>query len=261
MRQNKGITLIELLVTISILGGFLTVISATLFNSQRLTSQQAVMADTRKAMQLGFLRMSEIIKQSSYIYTANRTISLNSPTFTGSRPYTIGNAALAVLVPEGSTYCNNSTALNPRPQTYCGFMYSIENRNSYENILGASPTSTNFVLIEWRVTGINWPQNAIPTTSWNNATSGIIVDSVAFSNDGSATSLGDAANFQVSTKAPSFDKSDVFNGTVANSSSSIIESVQPRIVISYGGKNQLSIVRNDLIFAQAIPRGTLPNPN
>jgi type II secretory pathway pseudopilin PulG len=252
IKNSLGITLVELLISISILGLFLAVMSSALSSSQRVTRDQVLAADVETSLRLGFLRMSEVIKQAVYIYPASRTITLGVGG--ASVTVTTGAGALAVLLPAGTTYClpDNTIA-----QTYCGYLYDIGGRTPYETILGTPSGVTDSVLLERRNTGITWSQSALPPTNWSNVSTGIVADSVNVAE----TSLGATDNLTVNEDKGGIYDAGLFGGTTTTSANALIDTVRPQISLSYTRGKSIEVTRAIQIYATAVPRATLPNPD
>jgi type II secretory pathway pseudopilin PulG len=252
LRNSLGITLVELLISISILGIFLAVMSSVLSSSQRVTRDQILAADVETSLRLSFLRISEVIKQAAYIYPASQTITLG----VGGVGITVttGEGALAVLLPAGTTYCLPD---DTNAQTYCGYLYDVGSRTPYETILGTPSGVTDSVLLERRNTGITWNQSALPPTNWSNVSTGIIADSVNVA----VTSLGAVDNLTVNTRKGGIYDMGLFGGTMATSANALIDTVRPQISLSYTGGKSIEVTRAIQIYATAVPRATLPNPD
>jgi prepilin-type N-terminal cleavage/methylation domain-containing protein len=129
MKHRTGISLIELLISMAILGILLAMLTAFLVNNQQVTTTQISNATLSNDLRLAHLRIGEIVAQAHYIYPSGQTISINGTA------YTTGKEALAVLVPRGTTYCDDN---NSSDRDYCGFAYVIVNRSPYVSLLGPS---------------------------------------------------------------------------------------------------------------------------
>ncbi len=177
MKRSAGITLVELLIGMAILGIILTVGSALMISTGRISNQQDRLVEAAASARLALFRMGEIVRQAAYVYPAGTTI-----TVPGQGSFVTGEEALAVLVPAGSTYCDIGGSL------YCGFLYGITNRAAFSPPLPAQG-ATNEALVEVRVEGIDWPKDAVPAltlTSWPAGAAGLVSDGL----DRSGTNLG-----------------------------------------------------------------------
>jgi prepilin-type N-terminal cleavage/methylation domain-containing protein len=248
--QNKllGLSLVELLVAMAILGILLAMLSAFLMSNQRVTSQQITAATLNNDLRLSFLRMSEIVSQAHYIFPPNQKIKINGT------EHTTGSQALAVLVPAATTYCPDTTG-------YCGFAFTIEDRAPFAaDFLGANAGTTNFALIETRVRGLEWKQSKIPAnetalTTWVTTDRSPITDSV----DASQSNLASFSRLEPS-KDTNFDKGFDVNVTEAETGDYDIylaASVNSTVRLERKISGQtLSLQQENFVFSRAIPRGS-----
>jgi prepilin-type N-terminal cleavage/methylation domain-containing protein len=246
--KRLGLSLVELLVTMAILGILLAMLSAFLMGNQRVTSQQITAATLNNDLRLSFLRISEIISQAHYIFPPNQNISVNGTT------YTTGARALVVLVPANTTYC-------PDTNGYCGFAFTIEARAPFTtDFLGANTGTTNFALIETRERGLTWSQNKIPAlesslTTWVTTERSPITDSV----DAAQSDLASFKRLEPS-KDTNFDKGFKVNVTEAATGDYdvyLAASVNSKVRLERRISGQtLSIEQENFVFSRAIPRGS-----
>lgn len=253
---QRGITLVELLVAMAIFGLFLAALGGFFASNNRISRQQISAADANLALRQSLLRMTEVITQAAYIYPAGQSITLTS----GSESVTVTTGAdvLAVLVPAGNVYCTITT------RDYCGFLYRIQDRAPFTNILGDT-AKTQFALIEWQSHGLSWAKNTRPTatlTSWGNATRAVMADSIVPSTTTNGSSLAAVANLTISQEAPILDdQNSLFDiaDTARNEADGLISGVAPRLVIAAKNGSAES-VRAANIFSRAIPRAMQPVP-
>jgi prepilin-type N-terminal cleavage/methylation domain-containing protein len=248
--QNKrlGLSLVEMLISMAILGILLAMLSAFLMGNQRVTSQQITAATLNNDLRLSFLRMSEIISQAHYIFPPDQTLSINGTN------YTTGARALAVLVPANTTYCPDLTG-------YCGFAFTIEDRVPFEaDFLGANAGTTDFALIETRERGLEWKQDKIPAleptlTTWVTTERSPITDSVS-------PTASDLASFSrlKPSKDTNFDAGFKVNVAEANTSDYAVylaASVNSTVHLERQSNGKtLSVQQDNFVFSRAIPRGS-----
>lgn len=250
--SKAGLSMVELLISMAIFGVIIGGLSTMLASNGRLTKGQTNAATANMAARKSLLRITDMVAQAHYIYPANQNISLGA-----NINIETGRSALAFLLPSGTTYCPGSN------QTYCGFVISVENRELFEDILGNSEQSSNFVLAGWRVENLVWPKDGIPSQSlvaWNNATSELLAGSV----DKSMTDLASAEKLDSAKSNAMYDKEKLFSISELHrdQADGLIASVSPSITFVYGSSTtDKKISRSTHIFARAIPRGTPPNPN
>ena len=243
MKGNRGITLIELLIAMGVLGIVLSVAFAFFVSAQGTTSQQSLRSEASLATRLSFLRTGELVAQSAYIYPANQTLTL------GGKSVATGPAALALLLPEGSTYCPGSG------KTYCGIVYSIEPRTPYKAMLGERAGTTGMVLAEHRVNNLVWNVDTLPTKNWGAPSTGIVADSV----DAAASSLSAGGQLGFGFGV-GYDAKETFSKGDSTAANALIQSVAPRVAVRFTSSGGVSSEESGFFFSRAIPRGALPNP-
>ncbi len=230
----------------AILGILLAVLSVFFSSNLRITNRQIAAADAGLAVRLSLLRLNDIVAQSAYIYPAEQSLTINGTALS------TGASLLAVLVPEDTTYCPDAGT-----QTYCGFAYSIEDRAPYAAILGAGNATTGLALIEWQVSGISWPRDTLPTTTWNSATPGILADSA----DPLRSDLASAAQLTLALQQSDFDENAfTYTANVTNIASALIQSVSSNLVVRYNRNPPVEVERTNYVFSRAIPRAAQSNP-
>jgi prepilin-type N-terminal cleavage/methylation domain-containing protein len=246
--KHLGLSLVELLVAMAILGILLAMLSAFLISNQRVTSQQITAATLNNDLRLSFLRMSEIISQAHYIFPPDQTLSINGA------DYTTGARVLAVLVPADTTYCPDATG-------YCGFAFTIEDRTPFAaDFLGANAGTTNFALIETRERGLEWKQSKIPSsetslTTWVTTERSPITDSV----DAAQSDLASFSRLEPS-KDTNFDKGFDVNVTAAETTDYdvyLAASVNSKVRLERRVNGETLFLQQDsFVFSRAIPRGS-----
>lgn len=260
-KHTLGLSLVELLISMAILGILLALLSAFLINNQRVTSTQITAATLSNDLRLAHLRISEIVSQAHYIYPSGKTLTIDGKTFT------TGAATLAVLVPRGTTYCKaiGSTATKT---DYCGFAYVIEDRAPYVSLLGLGDT-TDLVIAEYKAEGITWSPSETATadktpaefmTTWPSATP-ITANPVADSVNLAETDLAGLTKLVVATREGTFDSDAGFDiETTLDKDKVLISAVTSTITLerTINGKS-VSVSRDNYVFSKAIPRNSLPN--
>lgn len=252
-RHSAGVSLLELLVAMSVFSLLIVGLSQFFSINTRISKQQILGAEAGEVSELSLLRMSEVLLQAHYIYPANQTISITPVGGLLSRTLTTGSNALALLVPSGTTYCPGTT------KTYCGFIYSIEDRSAFSSIL-TTEAKTDKALIEWRTSNLLWAKNVFPSvtiSTWTNVSWGVLADSV----DASASDLASVQKLTSSRESSIYDDDNAFSllPSNRNAANGLILGVEPSIAIRYGSDSKLSS-KSSYIFSRAIPRASLPNP-
>jgi type II secretory pathway pseudopilin PulG len=260
LRHALGLSLVELLVAMGILGVLLALLSAFLIDNQRVTTTQITAATLSNDLRLAHLRISEIVSQSHYIYPSGQTLTINGQTFT------TGSSALAVLVPRGTTYCK-AIGTTATSRDYCGFAYVIEDRTPYVSLLGLGDT-TNQVIAEYKQEELEWnpttiadktPAEFLTLTTWSDATANPVADSV--NPDPKETDLAGLTQVKVASRKGTFDSSGGFDLTVPlDNQKALISAVTSKITLerTLNGKS-VKVTRDNYVFSKAIPRNSLPN--
>jgi prepilin-type N-terminal cleavage/methylation domain-containing protein len=179
-RRKLGVTLVELLVGMTILGVILLAASGLLQGNQRLASDTQTRSNALGDARGAISRMTETLSQAAYIYPAGLTISLNNGLVGQGTPnqITTGSLAIAALVSDGAD-----------PPTYQGVIYYVADRgqSKFAADLPQMPTDriAQHVLVEAKTIADaagkqhEWPAKTIPTANWNlNASEGVLVDGV-----------------------------------------------------------------------------------
>ncbi len=190
--SQSGFTLVELLISMAILGVILTVTSSILqVNQKGVNAQQSRTASTGDA-RAAMTRISEQLAQAAYIYPSGITISVSSG-IKGQgtiNRVTTGSSTIAVLVADG---------LNSTPPKYDGVIFYVTARSNFSTDLPSLPSGTFSpnVLVRAAVetTGaglITWAVNATPPTTWGAAAvEGVLADGI----DTSRTNLMASATY------------------------------------------------------------------
>ena len=259
-KHRQGFTLVELLISVAILGGLLVALNAMFVSNTNLARQQTNSVDAEQTVRLAMLRIGELIAQAHYIYPAEQTLTLNSTTGV-TTTVTTGVDTLALLVPGGSTFCSDTG------QTYCGYIVNIRDRGIFESVLGDG-SATEFALVEGRNSGMTWNRDAIPAsalTVWSGVSLAVLADSIV-PFDG--TDGSDLASFNALASAKAgavFDEPVIpprFSNDPAdrNSANGLILSVSPTIVVKQKGQKGGNIMKRGYYFSRSIPRANQPNP-
>ncbi|MGL4609864.1 MAG: PilW family protein [Trueperaceae bacterium] len=258
-KRTLGISLIELLISMGILGILLATLTAFLVSNQQVTTSQVTSATLSNDVRLAHLRLGEIVSQAHYIYPSGQTINIDGT------PYVTGALALAVLVPRGTTYCKREPEETDTRQDYCGFAYVVTERTPYVDLLGESDGTTGQVLIEFKSEGLEWVQAdstagdtnpALTLLNWNNLSS---TNPVADSVDEELTNVG--AELTFSSIVATFDKETNFQLTGSSDTvRALIGGVTSTIALerTVRGK-EVTASRENYVFSKAIPRTGLPN--
>jgi prepilin-type N-terminal cleavage/methylation domain-containing protein len=265
--HKLGLSLVELLVAMAILGILLAMLSAFLISNQRVTTTQITAATLSNDLRLAHLRIGEIISQAHYIYPSGQNLTIDGKTFT------TGATALAVLVPRGTTYCKAEGA-TVTDTDYCGFAYVIEDRTPYVSLLGLGDT-TNQVIAEYKVEKLKWSPldttNAGKTpaeflTVWDDPEVSPVADSVDATNTNLAGIIfagttKEKVALTMSSRTGTFDEKANFSTTVLdNDKKALVSGVTSTITLerTMNGK-PISVSRDNYVFSKAIPRSSLPN--
>jgi prepilin-type N-terminal cleavage/methylation domain-containing protein len=240
--MRKGLSLLEILLALSLLGGILLLANQLMFQNQTIASRQLLQRQASEDARLTMLRLSEIVSQASYIYPLKEEIDLP-----GGIKQKTGKSALAVLVSWGSPYCPSEVAGKDK---YCAFLYRLEPRSSYLSDLGQQPLAGSNVLIEYRLHWLDWPRDTPPSRNWTALTGirrGIVMDSV----DAAQT---DFSNLRVGGRqvVDKYLKNDVD----PDDPNALIISAQPRVRVAFS--NGFGATREEDIAARAAPRGIAP---
>lgn len=260
--RQAGFSFVEMLISMAIFGVIMVGMNSMLAVSSKATRGQSNAANANMAARQSLLRISDLLAQAHYIYPAGQSIQLTLID-TSTENIQTGANAMAILLPEGTTYCPGSG------QQYCGYIFSVENRGMFSSLLVNSKHASDFALVGWRAFNITWTQDDVPAIdldAWSNVTRELLVDSIIIfdSIKGTGTDLGSFDRLDVSKTNTYYDNEKNFSNQPADKgqANSLIASVRPNIVIAYGGSSEDKVVaRTSHIFARAIPRGSHPNPN
>ena len=239
----KGVTLVELLVAMAILGVVLALASQLIVQNQSIGNRQVQAGRMHEDLRLATLRMADVIAQAAYIYPNNASLRVN----VGTSTITVdtGNQALAALLPGGSAYCAVPSS------SYCGFLYRVEARAGYTGVLGNLPGNSGFVLVEYQAPGLSWSADSVPSRDWSGVTAvrGVVADSVL----PAGTVLGDLA---LSGTSDGIDRVLRNSGVTTSHPDALIGSAQVRITLSF--QNGLRAVRRTEVLARGVPRAIPP---
>jgi prepilin-type N-terminal cleavage/methylation domain-containing protein len=239
----KGVTLVELLVAMAILGVVLALASQLIVQNQSIGNRQVQAGRMHEDLRLATLRVADVIAQAAYIYPNNASLRVN----VGTSTITVdtGNQALAALLPGGSAYCSVPSS------SYCGFLYRVEARAGYTGVLGNLPGNSGFVLVEYQAPGLSWSANSVPSRDWSGVTAvrGVVADSVL----PAGTVLGDLA---LSGTSDGIDRVLRNSGVTTSHPDALIGSAQVRITLSF--QNGLRAERRTEVLARGVPRAIPP---
>jgi len=248
--RTKGITLVELLISMAILGIVLAVASQLIVQNQSIGNRQVQAGRMHEDLRLATLRMADVIAQAVYIYPNG--VSLRISTGASTSTVLTGREALAVLLPSGSVYCSTAST------QYCGFLYRVEARGDYTGVLGNVPGNSGFVLVEYQVRNLSWNINTVPALAVNDwsgvpTARGIIADSVF----PSETILNNLAFSRISGGIDRVLLTPASNPDLTTSSpDALIGSLQVQITVSF--QNGLKATRRTEILARSVPRAIPP---
>lgn len=250
MKKILGFSIVELLISMGILGVLLTLLGTFLINNQRITGEQITSATLENDTRLAFLRMSEIISQAQYIFPEGQ------PLVVGGQNFTTGANAIAVLVPDNTTYCKDADT-----GKYCGYAFTVESRTPFAAVLGLADGTSGLALIETKMVNLEWSKGGIPAQeaslyTWSSPghpgdfRRSPITDSI----DASNTDL-----FTTTKLAAYSDFDENFSTSNPNAANALLNAVESKIYLrrTINGKN-LSIERSNFVFSRAIPRNMLP---
>jgi prepilin-type N-terminal cleavage/methylation domain-containing protein len=246
--RAKGITLVELLVAMAILGVVLALASQLIVQNQSIGNRQVQAGRMHEDLRLATLRMADVIAQAAYIYPNDASLRVK----VGTSTITVdtGSQALAALLPGGSAYCSVPSS------SYCGFLYRVEARAGYTEVLGNLPGNSGFVLVEYQAPGLSWSADSVPSRDWSGVTAvrGVVADSVL----PTETVLGDLAFSGTSDGIDHRVLITPANNPEATTShpNALIGSVQVRITLSF--QNGLRAVRRTEVLARGVPRAIPP---
>ena len=253
MKKTSGFSIIELLISMGILGILLGLLSTFLISNQNITRDQITQVTLENDARLAFLRMSEVISQAQYIFPQGQTLILDG------QAVNTGNTGLAVLVPAGTTYCADA-----EDESYCGYAFTIEDRTPFNAVLGPDAGTSGLALIETFIEDLEWEKETVPSLeasvyTWtphgnNNFRRSPITDSIE----------AGTSNLMLTTKTATYSDFDVdkfdFSQDDALTADDLLLAVESKLFLQrkVKGKN-LNIERNSFVFSRAIPRSKLPD--
>lgn len=253
MKKKSGFSIIELLISMGILGVLLGLLSTFLISNQNITRDQITQVTLENDTRLAFLRMSEVVSQAQYIFPQGQTLSFDGQIIT------TGNAGLAVLVPAGTTYCAEGANA-----TYCGYAYTIEDRTPFNAILGPDRGTSGLALIETFVEDLEWEKETIPSQeasvyTWipgggNKFRRSPITDSIEATNSNLMFNTKTATYSDFDGDLFDFNQDDSFTGD------DLLLAVESKLFLQrkVRAKN-LNIDRSSFVFSRSIPRSKLPD--
>ena len=183
-RHTFGFTVLEMLITMALLGVVLTAASALLQSNQAAASTQQARTLSLEDARASMSRISETLSRADYIYPSGVTITVTSGMIgkATANSITTGSGALAMLISDGSTGATRK---------YYGVIFYLTDRSKTKFAADLANTSSNrigsSVLVEARTaqtgTGpITWAVNANPATAattWSAAMNeGVMADGV-----------------------------------------------------------------------------------
>lgn len=240
--MRRGFTLVEAVLSLAVMSMVLLMVGAFIVQNQRIALRNLLQNEAVEDGRRSMLRLSEIVSQASYIYPNNQTIAFPSGTVV------TGNAAMAVLLPWGSSYCQGDISHKAQ---YCAFLYLIEGRSYYASMLATLSQGAGSVLVEKKLGWLDWPAGTLPATDLSTLSYlgvGVVTDGVV-----SASSV--LGNLSLSANTAGIDNG-VLTGTQVNDPAALIGAVRPKLVISY--LSGLNLSQEVDITARTIPRITNP---
>lgn len=259
--RQLGFSLTEVLIAMAILGILLSALGSFFALNQKVGGEQITAAKINSDVRLAFLRLSDVTSQAQYIYPAGRTLTLQMGGTT--KTFTTGAEALAILVPNGTTYCPETSA-----DTYCGFAFTIESSAPYATILGSSASTTGDALAEYRFAGLEWPggiNSTLPPTTWTDtaALNSPLINSIDKSNSSLAAAgeLGFAtySNFDEATFVYPSSSDAAYLETFGSKPNALVNSVHSTLSLKYTLRGKaISNERDGVLFARSIPRARQP---
>ncbi len=254
--RRGGFTLIDLLVSMVILGVILIATTDLIVKNQQVANRQIVAQQAKEDARLALLRMSELFSGAAYVYPGDQLLALPD----GSS-ITTGDSALAVLMPWGGPYCNDGGSAPYDPgsvnrNSYCAVIYALDERSKYVDVLGANPKASDKVLVEHVIKWIDWPVNSLPTRDFSGMSqiTGIVADSVAANHTTMEYSTGSLS--QVTHKPIDPLLLSAHETSNPADAKALIDNVSVELGLKHRGKPLQTERRN--LFARAVPRSAPP---
>jgi prepilin-type N-terminal cleavage/methylation domain-containing protein len=264
-RRRAGLTIIELMVAMAILGVVLVVTTNLIVKNQQIAGDQIRQHSAREDLRMALVRVSELFSSAAYVYPRSQTLTLP----TGATVRT-GSKALAMLIPWGTPFCNDGGSnpanwydpTSPHRDKYCAVVYTLERRSNYVGDLGRNPKASDWVLVEYLIKWVDWPVNTIPTRDFSQASYrvGVVADSVQRANTRVLLNNGSLSR---SSKKPIdpvllgyHEKRS--NGRYVNSGhpEALIDNVTFEVALQYQGRPPVK--DSATLFARAVPRSAPP---
>jgi prepilin-type N-terminal cleavage/methylation domain-containing protein len=254
MKQRSGFSIVELLISMGILGILLGLLSSFLITHQKVTRDQITHVTLENDTRLAFLRMSEVISQAQYIFPEGQALIL------GGKTFSTGSQAMAVLIPADTTYCSKG-----KSGSYCGYAFTVEDRTPFDALLGPDGGTSGLALIETFVQDLEWDKEVVPSQESNLFTWGSKGKPKDFRRSPITDSIdASTTNLMQSTKTATYSDFDSdtfdFSQSTAGTSDDLLLAIESKLFLQrkVGGKN-LNIERSSFVFSRAIPRSRLPD--
>jgi prepilin-type N-terminal cleavage/methylation domain-containing protein len=169
-RHSLGVTLVELLIGMSILGVILLAASGVLQVNSKATNDTQVRSNALGDARGAISRMTETISQAAYIYPTGLNISFLSK----GTPKTIttGDRAIAALISSAGGYEGVVYYVADRTEgTFASDLPSLAADRIAQHILVEARTQSG--------TPIPWPAKTVPRLNWDVPVSqGVLVDGI-----------------------------------------------------------------------------------
>ena len=261
--RSRGFTLIELLIALAIAGLVYALLFSAVINTGRYSNDQLKRGQAQEDLRLFFLRLNEIGASAAYIYPEAQTLKVKIPGTTRELTISTNRRALALLVPWGTTYCQGDNAYRGK---YCAFIYFWDRRDRppYRGVLAKNPSASDHVLVELKVTWIDWPINSLPPKDFTayQGEVGIVIDSYDkghsdLTND-LRLALNDGEDTELYKEGDTMDNglTCTINNECHKHERALIRAVRPRVAVLT--RPGTYVQRSEWIIPKLIPRTAEP---
>lgn len=173
MKSSKGLTLIEILVTLTLMTILFFPMIELLNSSFLVEYDNRMNVESKEFREIALNRMSSTLKQASYLYDTNVTI----PTEKGTYEVTPGSSAIVAIIP---SYDEDGDLIQDDTDTeFDAYTYALIPASQYY----ANSTSTDMVLVETYnnfncTTTTDDPTKPASTceTDWSDASTNVIIE-------------------------------------------------------------------------------------